>query len=95
MVHSEVVAEGHSSSGRYAKVKASSNALTVLEGLTPLEFRERYNCRCRPLESDEDEHQKENLEVKWTGKDEEVTVLDSGKVKDQETKISEEIGVAI
>ncbi|PWY95843.1 dicer-like protein 1 [Aspergillus sclerotioniger CBS 115572] len=47
IVHDAVIAEGTASSGRYAKVKASENALAVLEDITPAEFRKQYHCDCR------------------------------------------------
>jgi endoribonuclease Dicer len=47
MIHNEVIAEGRGSSGRYAKVRASANALGILKGLAPFEFRERFGCDCR------------------------------------------------
>ena len=46
MIHNEIVAEGTASSGKYAKVKASSNALEQLKGLAPFEFRMQYRCNC-------------------------------------------------
>ncbi|RAK79873.1 putative RNA helicase/RNAse III [Aspergillus fijiensis CBS 313.89] len=46
-VHDVVIAEGMSSSSRYAKVKASERALAALGGMTRLEFRKKYNCDCR------------------------------------------------
>ncbi|KAI9794454.1 MAG: Dicer-like protein 1 [Peltula sp. TS41687] len=92
MIHSDVVAEGQSSSGRYAKVKASSNALSVLESLTPSEFRERYQCRCQPIGSDEDD---DNMQNEGGGEGKEVAEPDSGEVVDQPVKIPDEIGVAI
>ena len=95
MIHSEVVAEGQSSSGRYAKVKASSNALSILESLTPSEFRERYQCRCKPLESDEDENYSNNMQMEGRGEGKEVAVPDSAEVVDQKVGILDEIGVAI
>ena len=55
MVHNEVIAEGKAVSGRYAKVKASENALGVLTGLTPLEFRERFGCDCGKAGKEEGE----------------------------------------
>ncbi|RAL13999.1 putative RNA helicase/RNAse III [Aspergillus homomorphus CBS 101889] len=48
-VHDAVIAEGVSSSTRYAKVKASERALAALEGMTRLNFREKYNCNCREV----------------------------------------------
>jgi len=57
MMHDEIVAEGQASSGKNAKVKASSNALKQLQGLAPFEFRTKYHCDCEG-------------EVKeWVGKD--------------------------
>lgn len=46
MIHHEIIAEGIASSGKYAKVKASSNALELLKGLAPFEFRLQYRCDC-------------------------------------------------
>ena len=46
MIHDDIVAEGTASSGRYAKVKASSNALELLKGLAPFEYRMRFRCDC-------------------------------------------------
>ncbi|KAJ5120616.1 uncharacterized protein N7515_010004 [Penicillium bovifimosum] len=47
MVHNQLIAEATSSSSRYAKVKVSSRALAVIEGLSVSEFRKRYNCDCQ------------------------------------------------
>ncbi|KAE8352631.1 ATP-dependent helicase dcl1 [Aspergillus coremiiformis] len=47
IVHDVVIAEGSASSGRYAKVKASEKALTVLENITVSDFSEKYHCDCR------------------------------------------------
>ncbi|KAL9102654.1 MAG: hypothetical protein Q9187_009099 [Circinaria calcarea] len=46
MVHNEIIADGESSSGKYAKLKASSNALELLQGLAPFEYRMQYRCDC-------------------------------------------------
>jgi endoribonuclease Dicer len=46
IVHGNVISEARSSSSRYAKVKASEKALTVLDGLLPFEFRQKYHCDC-------------------------------------------------
>ncbi|KAI9770580.1 MAG: Dicer-like protein 1 [Geoglossum simile] len=46
MIHDEIIAEGRGSSGRYAKVRASANALEVLSGLAPFEFRAKFGCDC-------------------------------------------------
>lgn len=54
MIHNEIIAEGTASSGKYAKVKASSNALELLKGLAPFEFRMQYRCNCtKAAEQDE------------------------------------------
>jgi len=47
IIHDEVVAEGVASSTRYAKIKASEEALTLLDGLPTFKFREKYRCDCR------------------------------------------------
>ena len=52
MVHNEIVAEGESSSGKYAKLKASSNALGLLQGLAPFEYRMQYHCDCSDEKSE-------------------------------------------
>lgn len=49
IIHNEVVAEGMASSTRYAKMKASEEALILLEGLATFKFREKYRCDCREL----------------------------------------------
>jgi endoribonuclease Dicer len=51
IIHNEVVAEGVSSSARYAKVKASQIALGALEGLPAFKFRARYGCDCKAEEN--------------------------------------------
>ena len=57
MIHDEIVAEGQASSGKNAKVKASSNALKVLQGLAPFEYRMQYRCNC------------EGEEKEWVGRE--------------------------
>ena len=57
MVHDEIIAEGQASSGKNAKVKASVEALKLLRGLAPFEFRKVYGCDCQGEEKD------------WVGKD--------------------------
>jgi endoribonuclease Dicer len=47
IIHDEVVAEGMATSTRYAKIKASEEALVILEGLPTFKFREKYRCDCR------------------------------------------------
>ena len=52
MIHDEVVAEGTASSGKNAKVKASSQALKLLQKLAPFEYRHIYKCNCEGKEQD-------------------------------------------
>lgn len=52
MIHDEVVAEGTASSGKNAKVKASSQALKLLQNLAPFEYRHSYGCNCEGKEQD-------------------------------------------
>lgn len=56
MIHNEIVAEGTASSGKNAKVKASSQALKLLQNLPPFEYRHTYGCNC------------EGKEQEWVGK---------------------------
>ncbi|KAF2838659.1 hypothetical protein M501DRAFT_1031732 [Patellaria atrata CBS 101060] len=55
MIHNKVVAEGVASSGKNAKVKASLNALELIQGLAPFEFRAKFGCGCRQNANVEDE----------------------------------------
>ena len=55
IVHDAVIGEGTASSGRYAKIKASGKALSVLEGMSPSEFREQYHCNCRETNNNANE----------------------------------------
>ncbi|PGH26986.1 hypothetical protein AJ80_01370 [Polytolypa hystricis UAMH7299] len=55
IIHDKVVAEGMATSTRYAKVKASQNALLELEGLPAFRFREKYACDCQTKDGDEKE----------------------------------------
>ena len=50
MIHSRPVGEGLADSGKNAKVKASKEALKLLEGLSPVEFRKDHGCACRKIE---------------------------------------------
>ncbi|KAJ5177896.1 uncharacterized protein N7500_000595 [Penicillium coprophilum] len=47
MVHGESIANAVASSSRYAKVKASTRALAVLDGMSLSEFQEKYHCSCQ------------------------------------------------
>ena len=47
MIHDQIIAEGTASSSKYAKLKASSNALAMLEGFAPFEYRIQYRCNCK------------------------------------------------
>lgn len=42
IIHETVVAHGQSSGSKYAKIKAASRGLELLEGLNPFQFREKY-----------------------------------------------------
>jgi len=50
VVHDKVVCHGIAASGRYVKLSASKNALSLLQGLAPFEFRTKYGCACSKLE---------------------------------------------
>ena len=52
VVHEKIIGHATGQSGRYAKVRASVNALELLKGLAPFEFREQYGCDCRDVESE-------------------------------------------
>ncbi|KAJ6139597.1 hypothetical protein N7471_006083 [Penicillium samsonianum] len=47
MVHGQSIASAVASSSRYAKVRASTQALTVIDGMSLSEFREKYHCTCQ------------------------------------------------
>ncbi|KAL4761816.1 putative RNA helicase/RNAse III [Aspergillus foveolatus] len=51
MIHNTIVAEGISSSGRTAKIKANEKALDMLERLSQAEFREKFKCDCPDAEN--------------------------------------------
>jgi endoribonuclease Dicer len=46
LIHDTLVARVQGPSARYAKVRASKQALEVLEGMTRQAFREKYRCNC-------------------------------------------------
>ncbi|KAJ5423994.1 hypothetical protein N7491_009210 [Penicillium cf. griseofulvum] len=47
MVHGESIASAVASSSRYAKVRASTKALAVIDGMSLSEFQEKYRCFCQ------------------------------------------------
>ncbi len=47
VLHDTVIAEGQAASGKNAKVRASANALKLLQTHTPESFRRQYGCNCR------------------------------------------------
>ena len=57
MIHDHIIAEGQASSGKNAKVRASQNALKLLQGIAPFEYRMQYHCNCEGVTKD------------WVGKD--------------------------
>ena len=58
MVHDEIVADGEASSSKRAKVKASSTALKLMQGMSREEYKLTYQCDC-----------KEREQKGWIGKD--------------------------
>ena len=46
MVHGQSIASAVASSSRYAKVRASTRALAVIDGMSLPEFQEKYHCAC-------------------------------------------------
>jgi endoribonuclease Dicer len=46
MIHDKIIAHSAGKSGRYARVRAANNAIDVLEGLTPTDFRNKFECSC-------------------------------------------------
>ena len=53
MIHEEIVTDAQASSGKNAKVKASANALKLLAGVAPFEFRAKYMCDCGRVKGEE------------------------------------------
>lgn len=49
MIHDEIIAHSKGKSGRYAQVRAANNAMEVLDGLAPFEFRSKFGCGCHPV----------------------------------------------
>ena len=46
IIHGEIVADARSTGARYAKSRASKNALALLDGLSREEFRTKFRCNC-------------------------------------------------
>ena len=69
MIHGEIIADGHASSARYAKVKASEAALNVLKGLSPKEFRDLCGCDCR-LENESEDRSRAEGQTRGGGEEE-------------------------
>lgn len=46
IIHNQIVADASGTSSKYAKIRASKNALEILKGLTPKDFRSRFSCDC-------------------------------------------------
>ena len=53
LIHARIVSDSKGTSKRYARVRASKNALSIIEGMTRDEFRARFNCTCALIKSDE------------------------------------------
>ncbi|OQO09415.1 hypothetical protein B0A48_04813 [Cryoendolithus antarcticus] len=53
MIHLEIVTWDKSTSSRYGQIRAAKAALDMLQGLTPMEFRQRFGCNCVLKEGDE------------------------------------------
>ncbi len=53
VIHNKVHFYSLGQSGRYARVRASRNALDKLDGLPPFEFRRLYGCDCKMEEGNE------------------------------------------
>ncbi|CAI7569619.1 unnamed protein product [Penicillium glandicola] len=47
MVHGQSIATAVASSSRYAKVRASTRALAVIDGMSLSEFQKKYHCACQ------------------------------------------------
>lgn len=62
MVHGHCVANAVGTSGRYAKVRASEQALVAIQGMLRSDFRLKYNCDCGPVDM-EDMEDLEDMEI--------------------------------
>jgi endoribonuclease Dicer len=59
LIHGQIVADAQAESSRYAKVAAAKKAQQMLSGLPLQEFRQKYECECRPEDETEEEAAKE------------------------------------
>ena len=55
MIHDHIIADGIAASGKYAKLKAAKEALQLLQGLAPFEYRLQYRCDCKEQEDVEEQ----------------------------------------
>lgn len=46
MIHDKIIASTKGKSGRYARTRVASQAIEVIEGLAPFEFRSKFGCSC-------------------------------------------------
>ena len=46
MVHNEIIAWTKGKSGKYARTRVASQAIDVIQGLAPFEFRSKFGCTC-------------------------------------------------
>lgn len=46
IVHDQVLAHGRANSSKTAKIMASREALKLIEGLSPQQYRQRFKCDC-------------------------------------------------
>ena len=47
MIHSRVCVHAIAASSRYAKIAASKKAITLVDGLAPFEYKEKFHCDCK------------------------------------------------
>ena len=51
MVHGRPIGEAYGTSSRYAKVRASENAIEALKMLLPIDFRLKFACSCQSTDA--------------------------------------------
>lgn len=64
MVHGQPIGEAYGTSSRYAKVRASENAIEALKMLLPIDFRLKFACDCHSTDTNAEnqiEIKEENL----------------------------------